>query len=63
MNTDLPQSGWVIGRSIALELDVAVSFTCGRLASGILPEEFVPLVQSFPPQWRAEYVAYVARIL
>jgi len=50
------QAGWVIGRSIALELDTAIGFACGKMTLGELPEEFTPLVRALPAEWREEYI-------
>jgi DNA-binding transcriptional ArsR family regulator len=50
------QVGWVIGRSIALELDTAIGFACGKMTLGELPEEFTSLVRALPAEWREEYI-------
>lgn len=50
------QVGWFIGRSIASELDVAISFVCGKKALGELPEDFFSLMKALPAEWRDEYV-------
>ncbi len=48
--------GWIVGRSILLELDAAVTFCCGGTVSGILPPDIAVLASSLPSQWRDEYI-------
>lgn len=43
---------WAISRSMAIELDVALSVIQGGFAVGGLPEDVVALLQSLPSDWR-----------
>jgi DNA-binding transcriptional ArsR family regulator len=44
--------GWAIGRSIAIELDVALSGIQGGFAVGGLPDDAVALLQNLPSDWQ-----------
>lgn len=50
----MDNTGWMLGESIALELDAALSFTGGCLLPGKLPEELAGLLRSLPPDWQRQ---------
>jgi len=55
-------AGWLVGNSILLELDTAVSFCCGKTPSGLLPPEITSLADALPSQWREEYIHFMGNI-
>lgn len=53
--TDVPQIRWSVGRSIARELDVALSaFSPGRSMVGV-SEELAAFVNAVPADWKAQW--------
>jgi DNA-binding transcriptional ArsR family regulator len=47
-------TGWSMGQSIAVELDVALSIVKGYFGVGQLPEEAISLQRALPADWQAE---------
>lgn len=63
MTKILPPSstGWVIGRSILLELDTAITFSCYGAISGALPPDLASLFDALPSEWRREYIQLMGK--
>lgn len=53
------QAGWTVGQSIALELDMALTYVSGKFVSIGLSEDFTSVVRSLPPAWLAEAPEYL----
>jgi DNA-binding transcriptional ArsR family regulator len=53
--TDQQQPGWRVGRSIALELDCAVSVFGLPPAEREIPSQAAPVVAAVPDDWQAEW--------
>jgi ArsR family transcriptional regulator len=49
--------GWIVGRSIALELDTAIAVANDEWLSGALPEEIAEVARLAPPAWREQWAA------
>jgi DNA-binding transcriptional ArsR family regulator len=47
-------SGWVVGQSIMMELDFAITYTCGGIIAEVLSDEISELARSIPDDWRDE---------
>ena len=54
-----PAGGWIMGQSIALELDTALTAAGGYFPLGNVASEFTGIVESIPVDWRAEWPLYL----
>ena len=52
-------AGWSVGRSIALELDVAFTIIGGYFLSGGFPKGLMEMIQSLPEDWRADFSLFM----
>ncbi len=57
-----PVTGWIIGESIPLELDIAIAAVAGVFTEKILPADLAVLLLSVPAEWKNELLDMLGEI-
>lgn len=62
INSQKTNIGWVVSRSILMELDTAITFCCGSTISRVLPPDLASLAETLPEAWRKEYIGFMGEV-